>query len=132
MIDTSHYKKASFSVEPYVICALFPFTFGNVLKYILRADYKGDPIGDLNKAIDYLRKLCDRRGEVSHVVNLLKTDHVRTLLLCCDNIYIKELLEFRGERLERHLISVVESDIRHRRLKEYNDSKNAVKVTNNE
>lgn len=31
------------------------FTWGNVVKYLLRAPFKGDTIGDLRKAIDYIK-----------------------------------------------------------------------------
>ena len=38
------------------------FYLGNILKYIIRAPYKGDYKKDLDKAIDYLEKL---KNEIS-------------------------------------------------------------------
>lgn len=47
-----HYNK--FGFEVYDIVSLFDFTQGNVLKYLLRAPYKGKPLEDLKKAKWYL------------------------------------------------------------------------------
>jgi hypothetical protein len=38
------------------------FRLGNVVKYIARADYKGDPRGDLHKALWYLQREIEKRG----------------------------------------------------------------------
>jgi hypothetical protein len=37
------------------------FTLGNVIKYVLRADHKGRPLEDLEKAAWYLNREIDRR-----------------------------------------------------------------------
>lgn len=37
------------------------FTLGNVVKYVLRADHKGKPVEDLEKAAWYLAREIDRR-----------------------------------------------------------------------
>jgi len=37
------------------------FTIGNAVKYLWRADYKGDAIQDLQKAVWYIQREIDRR-----------------------------------------------------------------------
>lgn len=51
-----HYLNASAhpSVEPIMLCRLFPFNLGNAIKYIIRAEYKGHTNEDYSKAIWYL------------------------------------------------------------------------------
>jgi hypothetical protein len=55
----SHYTKLP--VECIDVAEHFNFTLGNALKYIWRADHKGKPIEDLEKAVWYLRRELDRR-----------------------------------------------------------------------
>lgn len=57
MYNPKHYEKAqaTLSFQPIDICRELPFSLGNAIKYILRASYKGNFVGDINKAIDYLR-----------------------------------------------------------------------------
>jgi hypothetical protein len=38
------------------------FRLGNVVKYVARADYKGDARGDLRKALWYLQREIEKRG----------------------------------------------------------------------
>lgn len=42
------------------------FCLGNVVKYVLRADHKGQPIEDLEKAAWYLAREIDRRRGGQH------------------------------------------------------------------
>lgn len=35
------------------------FIKGNIIKYVVRCEYKGDVLGDLEKAMDYLNKYVD-------------------------------------------------------------------------
>lgn len=49
-----HYEKASAKIEPRELLKMLPFQLGNACKYILRYNYKGRPIEDLKKALDYL------------------------------------------------------------------------------
>jgi len=55
----SHYR--AYPVEVIEITERMNFCLGNVIKYVLRADYKGEPIQDLEKAAWYLRREIDRR-----------------------------------------------------------------------
>jgi hypothetical protein len=41
------------------------FNLGNAVKYIARADHKGNPVEDLKKALWYLQRELDRRNTVS-------------------------------------------------------------------
>ena len=41
------------------------FNLGNAVKYISRADHKGNPVEDLRKALWYLQRELDRRAMVS-------------------------------------------------------------------
>lgn len=48
-------------VEAIEITELFGFRLGNTLKYILRADHKGQPLQDLKKALWYLEREISAR-----------------------------------------------------------------------
>ena len=52
-INPDHYKNNSIKLEPYVLCSAFPFTAGNVLKYVIRYKDKNGA-EDLRKALRYL------------------------------------------------------------------------------
>lgn len=56
MYNPKHYQKAQaqISFQPIDLCRELPFSLGNAIKYILRAPYKGNPVQDYAKAIDYL------------------------------------------------------------------------------
>ena len=54
-----HYTKLP--VECIDITEHFNFTLGNAIKYIWRADHKGNPIQDLEKARWYIQREIDRR-----------------------------------------------------------------------
>ena len=42
------------------------FNLGNAIKYIWRADLKGKPIEDLEKAIWYINREIERRNTAKH------------------------------------------------------------------
>lgn len=52
----SHYNLNPWGIETYEITKHFSFTMGNVLKYLMRADYKENRLQDLEKAAWYLAK----------------------------------------------------------------------------
>lgn len=54
-ISNDHYEQASGIIKPLDFCRFFPFNFGNFVKYVLRAPYKGDELGDLTKALVYIK-----------------------------------------------------------------------------
>lgn len=72
-MSQEHYAKAAIVVEPMVLCAQFPFCFGNVLKYVLRANYKGDTVGDLRKAVRYLEELAEAQTTLRTLTTRLRT-----------------------------------------------------------
>lgn len=49
-------------VEAIDITEHFNFCMGNALKYIIRADHKGNPIEDLKKAAWYINREIERRS----------------------------------------------------------------------
>ena len=51
----SHYKQTT--IEPITVIQDWKLSFclGNVIKYIGRAEHKGNKLADLEKAADYLR-----------------------------------------------------------------------------
>lgn len=57
-----HYQQCAIKLEPIAICSLFNFCFGNYLKYVLRAPYKGQRDEDLQKALNYL-SWCEMEGD---------------------------------------------------------------------
>ena len=58
-----HYTSHPSGVECITVAEHMGFNLGNVLKYIWRADEKGAPIEDLEKAAWYLRREIDRRNK---------------------------------------------------------------------
>lgn len=54
----AHYNM--FPVEAIDVCEHLGFNLGNVVKYTMRADFKGDRIKDLKKALFYLQREIDR------------------------------------------------------------------------
>ena len=60
----AHYR--AYPVEVIEITEHLNFCMGNVVKYVLRADHKGEPIQDLQKARWYLdRELARRQADAS-------------------------------------------------------------------
>ena len=49
-----HYTSHPSGIEPIDICAYETFYRGNILKYVMRAPYKGTELQDLKKARQYL------------------------------------------------------------------------------
>ena len=56
-----HYTAHPSGVECITITEGFSFNLGNVIKYLWRAEEKGAPIADLQKAEWYLRREITRR-----------------------------------------------------------------------
>jgi len=56
----SHYTWLN-GLEAIDVCEQLPFTLGNVVKYVLRADHKGRALEDLKKARWYLEREIARR-----------------------------------------------------------------------
>ena len=57
-----HYTKHPSGVECIDVTQHLNFCMGNAVKYIWRADLKGDPIADLKKAAWYIEKELERRN----------------------------------------------------------------------
>lgn len=57
-----HYTQGK--IECIEVTENFNFCLGNVLKYVWRADYKGQPIEDLEKALWYLTYEIKRRKKM--------------------------------------------------------------------
>ena len=60
-IRPRHYQRHPSGVECIDVAEHFGFNLGNTIKYIWRADEKGDPVTDLRKALWYLRREIARR-----------------------------------------------------------------------
>lgn len=59
----SHYRWLPNGIEVIDITESFNFLLGNVLKYVMRADHKGKPVEDLEKAAWYLaREIAKRKA----------------------------------------------------------------------
>jgi len=56
-----HYNWLPNGLEVIDITENLNFCMGNAVKYILRADHKGKPIEDLQKAVWYLNRELDKR-----------------------------------------------------------------------
>ena len=57
----AHYTRHPSGIEAIDITEHFGFCLGNAIKYIWRADYKGNPIKDLEKAAWYVNREIERR-----------------------------------------------------------------------
>lgn len=60
---TDHYKSHPSGIEAIEITQYESFLRGNVIKYIMRAPYKGDELADLEKAAEYLQWEIERVKE---------------------------------------------------------------------
>ena len=56
-----HYNKHPSGIECIDVVEHMSFNVGNAVKYLWRADYKGAPIEDLEKAVWYLKREIDKR-----------------------------------------------------------------------
>jgi Protein of unknwon function (DUF3310) len=59
-----HYTQHPSGIECVQITEHMGFCLGNAIKYIWRADLKGDSIQDLEKAIWYIRRELERREKM--------------------------------------------------------------------
>jgi hypothetical protein len=58
-----HYKSHPSGIEVIKITEHMNFCLGNAIKYILRADHKGNAVQDLEKARWYIDRELQRRSE---------------------------------------------------------------------
>ena len=57
-----HYTQHPSGIECIEIVEHMNYCLGNAIKYIWRADYKGNPIKDLKKAVWYIEREIKRRN----------------------------------------------------------------------
>lgn len=55
-INPKHYKSHPSGIEVIQITEHMNFCLGNCIKYVLRADHKGNAVQDLKKAVWYLER----------------------------------------------------------------------------
>lgn len=58
-----HYNSHESGVECVKVAEYFNFCLGNAIKYIWRADEKGNAVEDLKKAVWYLQREIERRSK---------------------------------------------------------------------
>jgi hypothetical protein len=61
-----HYTQHPSGVEVIQITEHMNFCLGNAIKYIMRADYKNNPIEDLRKAEWYIKREIERREKLTN------------------------------------------------------------------
>jgi len=61
-----HYTQHPSGVEVIQITEHMNFCLGNAIKYIMRADYKNNPIEDLEKARWYIKREIERREKLTN------------------------------------------------------------------
>ena len=59
----SHYQEHPSGIQPIEITQFESFLRGNIIKYVMRAPYKGDELADLEKAAEYLQWEIERVKE---------------------------------------------------------------------
>jgi hypothetical protein len=57
-----HYRRGGMESIDVIEAFGLGFRLGNVVKYVLRADHKGQALQDLKKALWYLQREIDKRG----------------------------------------------------------------------
>jgi hypothetical protein len=57
----SHYKVGGIETIDFIEAKNLNYNLGNAVKYISRADHKGEPTQDLEKAIFYLKREIENR-----------------------------------------------------------------------
>lgn len=65
----AHYNQGDIECIDVIEMLGLNFALGSALKYIWRADQKGNPIEDLEKAVWYLQREIERRREFIQDVN---------------------------------------------------------------
>lgn len=60
-----HYRQGTMETWDAITGLGLGYLEGNVVKYVSRYRYKGDPVGDLKKARAYIDKLIERAREES-------------------------------------------------------------------
>jgi len=63
----THYNSHPSGIETIQLTEHMNFCLGNAIKYILRCDYKDNPIQDIQKAIWYLNREISRRQRIQDV-----------------------------------------------------------------
>lgn len=61
--NPAHYTVGGISTYDFIRAKGLSYELGNVVKYVSRADYKGDPLRDLQKARWYLNAAIKQLGE---------------------------------------------------------------------
>jgi hypothetical protein len=61
----SHYTVGGIETIDFIEAKRLDYNLGNVVKYVTRADYKGNKLEDLQKALWYLNRAVDKatKGE---------------------------------------------------------------------
>ena len=73
----SHYTTHPSGVECIQITEHMVFNLGNAIKYIWRADLKGDALEDLRKAAWYVQREIDRRSRTAPQPDPTMTDELQ-------------------------------------------------------
>ena len=71
------FEKGLISYEEYI-----GFIKGNIIKYVVRCDKKGQGVSDVKKALDYcnlLKKEIEQNGDVGDNINNVEEDEVEKL-----------------------------------------------------
>lgn len=82
----AHYTKHAITLEPIDLLQHLPFCLGNALKYVIRAQDKGNELQDLKKAVFYLERAY-KNGEY------FKLEKIAVPCLHSDNQLIRRLGE---------------------------------------
>lgn len=90
----AHYNSHPSGVEVIEITEHLNFCLGNAVKYVLRADLKGDPLTDLHKAVWYLNREIARREVELHesTMDALFDQAPRVKVLLDMGVRVKESL----------------------------------------
>jgi len=97
--NPAHYNK--YSHEVIELTEQFDFCMGNVLKYIIRAPYKGKYHEDMQKAAWYLKRIVEKKQKLRIV-----TKSIEELGNSFQNVLVTEILQAAKKKDYDQLYSI--------------------------
>lgn len=97
--NPQHYNR--FSHEVIELTEQFSFNMGNVLKYIIRAPYKGKYHEDMQKAVWYLKRIVEKKQKLRVI-----TKSIEELGNSFQNVLVTEILQAAKKKDYDQLYSI--------------------------
>jgi hypothetical protein len=107
---SAHYKNFPPEFEPYKVIAFTNFNFneGNIWKYVCRYPYKGTPLQDLEKALEYTRFAKERPSDP---YSLDMCYYFLGYLLDIESIFLASVYFYLSRGKIDSVINIIEKEI---------------------